>query len=205
MRAVLPAEGLPEGADQAPRDGEGGSLDDKLARVEESTGEKVHHLVASIDGALGGEVTVSISVVTAADGPATPPEDIWSEAVPMTTLACGSSEVAAARLHWVNRVSAARGLLPPEITRRYRVGTSGFRGEPGAVGMLLDARLHMARHALEQGEEEVRERAIGLEDAGAKLRVVADFTSKGTIELFSDPEPSPELRAAVEAWLAAHR
>jgi len=194
VRAALPAEGLPPAIEE-------GSLDDKLARIEGRTSEKAHHLVASIEGALGGEVTVSIAVVTAPDGPATPPEDVWSEPVPLTTLACGSSEVAATRMRWIDRVTADRGLAEPEVSRRYRVGTPGYRGEPDAVGMLLDARLHMARRAL----DDALERSCALDDGGGKLRVVADFTAKGTIELFSEAGASAELRSAVEAWLEAHK
>jgi len=191
VRAALPAEGLPPSLEE-------GSLDDKLARIEERTGERAHHLVATVEGALGGDVKVSIAVVTAPEGPATPPEDVWSEAVPLTTLEYGSSEVAATRMQWIDRVTAERALQQPEITRRYRVGTRGFRGDPGAVGMLLDARLHMARRAL---GEDAAERACLLEESGAELRVVADFTNKGTIELFSDSHASAELRQAVQAWL----
>lgn len=198
VRAALPAEGLPPSLEE-------GSLDDKLARIEARTGELAHHLVASIDGALGGEVTVNIAIVTTPEGPATPPEDIWSEPVPLTTLECGSSEVAATRMSWIDRVTAARKLAEPEITRRFRVGTPGFRGEPGAVGMLLDARLHMARRALEDqpsdGPPEERSCAVEVGDTG--VRVLADFTSKGTIELFSEHGPTAELRAAIEAWIAA--
>jgi hypothetical protein len=195
VRAALPAEGLPPSLEE-------GSLDDKLARGEARTSEKAHHLVATIEGALGGEVTVSISVVTSPEGPATPPEDVWSEAVALTTLSCGSSEVAATRIHWIDRVSADRGLADPEVSRRYRVGTPVYRGEPDAVGMLLDARLHMARRAL---DEDGVERTCALDESGGRLRVVADFTTKGTIELFSETGPSAELRAAVEAWLESHR
>ena len=86
------------------------------------------------------------------------------------------------------------------MTRRFRVGTRGFPGEPGAVSMLLDARLHMARRAL--GEEAI-ERACAVEMRGETLSVVADFTTKGTIELFSVAFPANELRAAVETWVAA--
>lgn len=192
MRAALPAEGLPPSVEE-------GSLDDKLARVEARTGERAHHFVASIEGALGGEVTVSLSVVTTPDGPATPPEDIWSEPEALTTLAFGSSEVATARMNWVDRVTADRGLAEPEVTRRFRVGQRGFQGDPGAVGMLLDARLHMARRAL---DGDARERTCELDETGGVLRVLADFTSKGTIELFSDAHPTPELRDAVRAWIA---
>ncbi len=196
VRAALPAEGLPPSVEE-------GSLDDKLASVEKRTGERAHYVVASIDGTLGGNVTVQISVVTAPDGAATPPEDVWGDPAPLTTIECGSSEVAAARMNWIDRVTAERKLHPPEIARRYRVGTRGYRGEPHAVGMLLDARLHMARRALEEGEE-TAERACSLELDHGTLRVVADFTSKGAIELFSE-QVSDELRAAVEAWLQAQR
>lgn len=197
VRAALPAEGLPPSLEE-------GSLDDKLARIEERTGERAHHLVASIEGALGGDVVVSISVVTSPDGPATPPEDVWSDAVALTTLECGSSEVAATRTNWIDRVTAQRSLLPPEVTRRYRVGTRGFRGDAGAVGMLLDARLHMARRALNPDDVDAdAERSCSLEAVGEEVRVVADFTTKGTIELFSEPHATPELRAAIQAWLGA--
>jgi hypothetical protein len=193
IRATLPVEGLPPSVEE-------GSLDDKLTRIEEQTGERAHHVVASIEGTLGGNVTVHISVIPAPMGPDTPPEDIWSEPIEVTTLECGSSEVAAARMNWIDRVTQERKLAAPEITRRFRVGTRGYRGEPNAVGMLLDARLHMARRAL---EDETQERACSLDvDAHGMLRVVADFTSKGEIELFSE-RSSPDLRAAVESWLSA--
>jgi hypothetical protein len=195
LRAALPAEGPSASIEE-------GTLDTKLVRIEADAGERAHHFVASIEGTLGGEVTVSISVVTAPDGPATPPEDVWSEAAALTTLECGSSEVAAARMLWVDRVTADRGLVAPEITRRFRVGTRGFRGEASAVGMLLDARLHIARRALEHDDEST-ERACALEEDGGVLRVVADFTAKGTIELFSERDATPELRAAAASWLAA--
>jgi len=195
IRATLPAEGLPPSVEE-------GSLDDKLARIEEKTGERAHHVVASIEGTLGGNVTVHISVVPAPMGPETPAEDVWSDPVEVTTLECGSSEVAAARMNWIDRITQERKLAAPEISRRFRVGTRGYRGEPDAVGMLLDARLHMARRALEDSTETV-ERACTLEvDERGTLRVLADFTSKGEIELFSE-RSSPELRAAVEAWIAA--
>lgn len=200
VRAALPAA-LAGGADAESHGLEEGSLDEKLACIERETGERAHHVVASIEGALGGEVVVSLAVVTAPDGPATPPEDIWSDAVPLTTLSCGSSEVAAARLHWVERASEARGLAPAEVTRRYRVGTRGFRGDAAAVGMLLDARLFMARRAL--GDEAV-ERSCVVERDGDEARVVADFTSKGTIELFSEARPTAALGAALDAWVAQH-
>lgn len=198
VRAALPAVGLPASAEE-------GSLDERLVRIEKRTGERVHHVAASIEGTLGGEVTVNISVVTAPDGPATPPEDVWSEAVALTTLECGSSEVAAARMHWIDRVTAERGLALPEITRRFRVGTRGFRGAPGAVGMLLDARLHMARRALETLETHAESppRTCTMEEGDGTLRVIADFTSKGAIELFSEAQPTAELRAAVALWIAA--
>jgi hypothetical protein len=190
VRAALPVEGPPPV--------EEGSLDEKLARIETETGERAHHVVASIEGALGGDVKVSIAIVTAPDGPSTPPEDVWSDAVPITTLECGSSEVAAARMNWIDRATAERGLQPAEVTRRFRIGTRGYQGEPSAVGMLLDARLHMARRALGQ---EAAPRACVLERDADEVRVVADFTSKGIIELFSEPKATPELRAAIEAWL----
>jgi len=194
IRATLPAEGLPPSVEE-------GSLDDKLARIEERTGERAHHVVASIEGTLGGNVTVHISVVPAPMGPETPSEDVWSEPVEVTTLECGSSEVAAARMNWIDRITQERKLAAPEISRRFRVGTRGYRGEPDAVGMLLDARLHMARRALEDSTETF-ERACTVEvDARGTLRVIADFTSKGEIELFSE-KSSPELRHAVEAWAA---
>lgn len=197
VRAALPAEGPP------PPTVEEGSLDDKLAAIEKRTGERAHHVIASIEGTLGGSVTVHISIMTAPEGPATPPEDVWSEPVELTTIECGTSEVAATRMHWIDRVTAERKLMPPEITRRYRVGPRGYHGEPHAVGMLLDARLHMARRALEDGEE-TSERACSLDVDRGTLRVIADFTSKGAIELFSE-RTSDELRAAVEAWLEAQR
>jgi hypothetical protein len=196
IRATLPAEDAPPSVEE-------GSLDDKLAGVETNANERAHHVVASIEGTLGGNVTIHIAVVTAPEGPATPPEDIWSEAAPLTTLECGSSEVAAARMKWIDRITTERKLQPPEITRRYRVGPRGYRGEPHAVGMLLDARLHMARRALE-GDNETVERACTLEVDRGTLRVIADFTSKGAIELFSETEHG-DLRASVEAWLAARR
>jgi hypothetical protein len=195
IRATLPAEGLPPSVEE-------GSLDDKLARIEERTGERAHHVVASIEGTLGGNVTVHISIVPAPMGPETPAEDVWSDPVEVTTLECGSSEVAAARMNWIDRITQERKLAAPEISRRFRVGTRGYRGEPDAVGMLLDARLHMARRALEDGTETV-ERVCALEvDSRGTLRVIADFTSKGEIELFSE-RSTPELRHAVEAWIAA--
>ncbi len=193
VRAALPAVGLPASAEE-------GSLDERLERLEKQAGELAHRVVASIEGALGGEVTVHISVVMAPEGPATPPEDVWSQPVELTTLECGSSEVAATRMNWVDRVTVERGLLPAEIVRRFRVGTRGFRGSASAVSMLLDARLHMARRALET-DGESPPRACTMEDDGGTLRVVADFTSKGAIELFSEARPSPELRAAVAAWI----
>jgi hypothetical protein len=107
------------------------------------------------------------------DGPATPPEDVWSDAVALTTLECGSSEVAAARMNWIDRITQERHLAAPEISRRFRVGTRGYRGEPDAVGMLLDARLHMARRALEDGSETI-ERACTVEVDAKDARVVAD-------------------------------
>ncbi len=141
-----------------------------------------------------------ISVVTAPDGPATPLEDIWSSPVELTTLECGSSEVAAARMNWIDRTTQDRALAPAEVTRRFRVGTRGFRGDALAVGMLLDARLHMARRAL---DDEAIERTCSIEQDDAGCRVVADFVKKGTIELFSTTHPTPELVAAVNAWLGA--
>ncbi|HEX4511973.1 MAG TPA: hypothetical protein VH054_00510 [Polyangiaceae bacterium] len=209
IRATLPAEGLPPSVEE-------GSLDDKLARIEERTGERAHHVVASIEGTLGGNVTVHISIVPAPMGPETPAEDVWSDPVEVTTLECGSSEVAAARMNWIDRITQERKLAAPEISRRFRVGTRGYRGEPDAVGMLLDARLHMARRALEprgsgaplDGSETV-ERACTLEvdtssSSQGTLRVIADFTSKGEIELFSE-RSTPELRHAVEAWIGSSR
>ncbi len=195
IRATLPAEDLPPSMEE-------GSLDEKLARIEARTGERPHHIVASIEGTLGGSVTVHIAVMMSPEGPATPTEDIWSEPEALTTLECGSSEVAAARMNWIDRVTSEKKIVVPEVTRRYRVGTRGFRGEASAVGMLLDARLHMARRALEEGDE-AAERACALEDADGTLRVLADFTSKGTIELFSERE-TPELRHSIESWLAAN-
>ncbi len=196
IRATLPAEDAPPSVEE-------GSLDDKLAAVEDGANERAHHVIAAIEGTLGGNVAIHISIVMAPDGPATPPEDVWSDAIPLTTLECGSSEVAAARMKWIDRVTAERKLQAPEITRRYRVGTRGYRGEPHAVGMLLDARLHMARRALEGGEGST-ERACTIENDRGTLRVIADFTSKGAIELFSELE-TPELREAVHAWLAARQ
>ena len=197
IRATLPAEGLPPSVEE-------GSLDDKLARIEERTGERAHHVVASIEGTLGGSVTVHISVVPAPMGPETPAEDVWSDPVEVTTLECGSSEVAAARMNWIDRVTQERKLAAPEISRRFRVGTRGYRGEPEAVGMLLDARLHMARRALEDGTETI-ERACTLEvDPRDVLRVIADFTSKGEIELFSE-RSTPDLHRAVQAWIGSSR
>lgn len=191
IRATLPAEGLPPSIEE-------GSLDDKLARAEEQAGERAHHLVSSIEGTLGGDVTVHISVVMAPEGPATPIEDVWSSPVELTTLECGSSEVAAARMNWIDSTTQARGLAPAEVSRRFRVGTRGFRGDALAVGMLLDARLHMARRAL---GEETTERTCSIESDDGTCRVVADFTSKGTIELFSTTHPTPDLMAAVSAWI----
>jgi hypothetical protein len=195
VRAALPAVGLPTSPEE-------GSLDERLTRLEAQAGEPTHHLVVSIEGALGGEVSVHISVVTTPDGPATPIEDVWSQPVALTTLECGSSEVAATRMHWIDRVTAERGLKAPEVVRRFRVGTRGFRGDASAVGMLLDARLHMARRALEPGGESPQ-RTCTMEDDNGTLRVIADFTSKGAIELFSEARPTPELRTAVAAWIAA--
>lgn len=192
IRATLPVEGLPPSMEE-------GTLDEKLARAESQSGERAHHLVGSIEGTLGGDVTVHISVVTAPEGPATPAEDIWSTPMDLTTLECGS-EVAAARMNWIEQTTAAKKLAPAEVTRRFRVGTRGFRGEAHAVGMLLDARLHMARRAL--GHEAV-ERACTVETDEGGCRVVADFTSKGTIELFSTTHATPELLAAVQTWLGS--
>jgi hypothetical protein len=194
VRAALPAEGLPPSAEE-------GSLDERLVRIEERTGERAHHVVASIEGTLGGDVIVNIAIVTTPEGPATPPEDVWSEPAPLTSLECGSSEVAATRMNWIDRATAERKLQPPEVTRRFRVGTRGFRGDASAVGMLLDARLHMARRALEPDGESPH-RTCTVEDDDRTIRVVADFTSKGAIELFSS-QPTAELRAAVAAWIAA--
>ncbi len=194
IRATLPAEGLPPSVEE-------GSLDDKLARIEERIGERAHHVVASIEGTLGGNVTVHISVVPAPMGPETPAEDVWSDPVEVTTLECGSSEVAAARMNWIDRITQERKLAAPEISRRFRVGTRGYRGEPDAVGMLLDARLHMARRALEDGTETVERACTVAVDPRGTLRVIADFTSKGEIELFSE-RSTPELRQSVESWIA---
>lgn len=191
IRATLPAEGLPASVEE-------GSLDDKLTRAEERAGERAHHIVASIEGTLGGEVTVHIAVVMAPEGPATPPEDIWSSPTPLTTMECGSSEVAATRMNWIDQTTTARSLAPAEVTRRYRVGTRGFRGDALAVGMLLDARLHMARRAL---GEETNERACSIEHDDSGCKVVADFTNKGTIELFSTTHPTPDLLDVVKAWI----
>ncbi len=195
IRATLPAEGLPPSVEE-------GSLDDKLARAEERSGERAHHLVASIEGTLGGEVTVHIAVVTAPEGPKTPAEDVWSSPLELTTLECGSSEVAAARMNWIDQTSTARELAPAEITRRFRVGTRGFRGDALAVGMLLDARLHMARRALDEESSPASiERACSIEMDEGTCRIVADFTNKGTIELFSTSHATPELIAALNVWL----
>ncbi len=196
IRATLPAEDAPPSVEE-------GSLDDKLAAAENGANERAHHVIAAIEGTLGGNVSVHISIVMSPDGPATPPEDVWSEAIPLTTIECGSSEVAAARMKWIDRVTAERKLQAPEITRRYRVGTRGYRGEPHAVGMLLDARLHIARRALEGGEGSAP-RACTLEHDGGTLRVIADFTNKGAIELFSERDTA-DLRAAVESWIAARQ
>ena len=195
IRAALPAEGMPPSVEEV-------SLDELLARAEAESGETAHHVVASIDGALGGEVKVSISIVTAQEGPATPLEEIWSTPVALTTLACGSSEVAAARLSWVERITEVRGLQAPELTRRLRVGTRGYRGEASAVGMLLDARLHMARRALERDQEPTPQ-TCSIIDEGDIMCVHADFTNKGAIELFFVKAPSEELRAAVKLWIDA--
>jgi hypothetical protein len=205
IRAALPAEGLPPSVEE-------GSLDQLLERMEKTSGEKAHHVVASIDGTLGGEVTVNIAVVTAPEGPHTPAEEIWSSPAPLTSLSCGSSEVAAARLSWIERVTTVRGLAPPEIARHYRVGTRGYPGDPSAVGMLLDARLHMARRALASREGPIKQgdtdstppQACSIEESGETLRVVADFTQKGAIELFSVTPATAELRAAIAEWIASH-
>src|SRR6266550_3532843 len=65
IRATLPIDDLPTSVEE-------GSLDDKHARIEERTGERAHHVVASIEGTLGGSVTVHISVIPAPMGPETP-------------------------------------------------------------------------------------------------------------------------------------
>jgi hypothetical protein len=196
IRAALPAEGLPPSVEEV-------SLDELLSRAERGSGEHAHHIVAAIEGALGGEVTVSISVVLTPDGPATPAEEIWSNPTPLTTLACGSSEVAAARMSWIERVTTDRGLAAADVSRRYRVGTRGYRGEPQAVGMLLDARLHMARRALEEADEASPIECTVRDDEGT-LRVEAEFKHKGAIELFSMKTPTTALRSAVAAWTEAH-
>lgn len=203
VRAALPASDVP------PEEQSDATLDERLTQIERMAGEKAHRLVLTVDGALRGESTVVVAVLTAPDGPATPPEDVWAEPAVVATFECGTSDVAAARVQMATRLSADRGLHPPEVRRRLRVGTRGFMGDPAAAGMLLDARLHMARLALEPR----RARAARLEESSGALAVLVEFSSDGAgsdqegtvVELFSEAAPTGTLRESVADWVASKK
>ena len=201
IRVTLPA------SDVLPEEQGDATLDERLTRIEQIAGEKAHRLVLTIDGALGGESTVVVAVLTAPDGPATPAEDVWAEPAVVATFECGTPEVVAARVHNAARLSEERTLQPPEVRRRLRVGTRGFMGDPTAAGMLLDARFHMARLALEPR----RPREARVEDHGGTMRVLVDFADDAApeapvvVELFSEAAPKSALRESVAAWVAASK
>lgn len=199
VRAALPADEPEEQSDI--------TLDERLARVEQEAGEKAYQIVLTIDGALGGESTVVVAVLTAPDGPATPPEDIWADPVVVATFECGTSEVVAARVQLVTRLSAERKLHAPEVRRRLHVGTRGFMGDPAAAGMLLDARLHMARLALEP----LQVSGARLEETNDTLLVLVEFgsdvasTESTVVELFSEAAPTSALSESVAAWTLSNK
>jgi hypothetical protein len=206
VRAALPA------SDVSPDEQSDATLDERLTRIEELAGEKAYRLTLTIDGALGGESTVVVAVLTAPDGPATPPEDVWAEPAVVATFECGTSDVVAARVQMVTRLSADRGLHAPEVRRRLRVGTRGFMGDAAAAGMLLDARSHMARLALDPR----RAGAARVEEAGGTLAVLVEFSddeaSAGeqpapatVVEIFSEAAPTSALRESVAAWVASSK
>jgi len=202
VRAALPASDAP------PEDQSDATLDERLGRLEQLAGEKAYRLVVMVDGTLGGESTVILSVLTAPDGPATPPEDVWAEPAVLATFECATSAVVGTRLKTAMRMTSERKLHPPEIRRRLRVGTRGFMGEPAAAGMLLDARLHMARLALEPR----RAQSTRLEEAGGTVHVLVEFAEQATVtpeaevtvvELFSEASPGAPLRESLGAWVSA--
>ncbi len=201
IRATLPASDAP------PEEQSEARLVERLEKIEQLAGEKAYRLAVAIDGSLGGESTLVLSVVTAANGPATPAEDVWAEPAVLATFECATQEAVSARLTTAQRLTRDRDLQSLEVSRRLRVGTRGFMGEASAAGMLLDARLHMARLALESY------RALGahLEYAGGTVRVLVDFTNKAqadeqmTVELFSEAAASPALRESLEAWVISRR
>lgn len=177
-------------------------FDDELAQVEAAVGEVAQQLRVDIDALLGAEGSLRLSVQTAVDGPFTPPEDIWTE--PQLVAQCEgiSADERAARIAWVKRISAERGLLAPRIEERYRLGGHDFAGDLDAIPLLLSARLRRAQLFLE---------GFSLADCGlekesdAVLRCVARFTHpRGRvlhIELFGIDGAKAGYQDAITAWL----
>jgi len=177
-------------------------FDDELAQAEASVGELARQLMVEIDALLGAEGTLRLTVQTAADGPFTPPEDVWTE--PQIVVLCvgvGADE-RAARIAWVKRVSAERGLLAPRIEERYRLGGHDFAGDLDAIPLLLSARLRRAELFLEGFALS----GCAIEKGDTFVRCVASFTHpRGrllNIELFGIDDVRAGFEEAIASWLA---
>jgi hypothetical protein len=144
-----PVSGAAEGA--RPREQSGVSTvtyDQQLLDAEERAGEPAHSLVVRLAGVLGAPPRMRVELVTAPEGPATPSEDIWSSPVTIVELEAASEDSVRARVAWVLDATNRFGLRAPTIEERYHVASHGFLGAPGALPLLLDARLARVKMTL---------------------------------------------------------
>ena len=176
-------------------------FDDELAQVEASVGELARQFRVEIDALLGAEGTLRLTVQTAVEGPFTPPEDIWTEPQLVAQCVGVSADERAARIAWVKRVSAERGLLPARIEERYRLGGHDFAGDVDALPLLLSARLRRAQLFLEGFALS----GCAFERGDAFVRCVARFTHpRGRvlhIELFGVDAVEGGFEEAITGWL----
>jgi hypothetical protein len=124
------------------------TYDQQLLDAEEKAGERAHSLIVHLSGVLGAPPRMRVDLVTAPDGPATPPEDIWSSPVTLAQLEAASEDSVRARVAWVLDATERFGLRAPTIEERYHVASHGFFGSPDALPLLLDARLARVKMTL---------------------------------------------------------
>jgi hypothetical protein len=191
-----------------PTDGDERKLfDEQLKSAEAAQGEAAHALKVAIAGVVGAEPSLRVLLVTAPDGPRAPPEDVWSDPVPLVDLPAASLDSVQRRVAWVLQTTDALGLKPAMIDEIWSFGPHPFRGDAEAIAQLLDARMRLVGLAFESARVTQLDSTTNVvEDDVTELVVQAELTAADTrreriiVELLRQPKPAQDLVLAVTDW-----
>lgn len=125
-------------------------FDRQLREAEEASGERAREIIVRVGGVVGGDPALLVMLAVAPEGPDTPAEDLWSDPIVLADLPVASADSVRERVRWALQASKEHRLLPARIEEVWTFGAHGYRGDPDAITLFLDARLRRVTLSLSE-------------------------------------------------------